>query len=73
MGLQPGGPGQPPAGGLRAASADAPGPASRAAESAGGDLRELARDLVAAKEDGRIKLYVTYQDARNAAATTPGS
>ena len=32
-----------------------------AAGSAGGDLRELARDLVAAKEDGRIKLYVTHR------------
>ena len=32
-----------------------------AAESAGGDLRELARDLVATKEDGRIKLYVTHR------------
>ncbi len=32
-----------------------------AAESAGGDLRDLARDLVAAKEDGRIKLYVTHR------------
>jgi (1->4)-alpha-D-glucan 1-alpha-D-glucosylmutase len=27
----------------------------------GQDLRELARSLVAAKEDGRIKLYVTYR------------
>ena len=32
-----------------------------AAETPGGDLRELARDLVAAKEDGRIKLFVTYR------------
>jgi (1->4)-alpha-D-glucan 1-alpha-D-glucosylmutase len=32
-----------------------------AIESAGGDLRELARDLVASKEDGRIKLYVTHR------------
>ena len=32
-----------------------------AAESAGGDLRDLARDLVATKEDGRIKLYVTHR------------
>ena len=32
-----------------------------AVESAGGDLRDLARDLVAAKEDGRIKLYVTHR------------
>ena len=32
-----------------------------AAESAGGDLRRLARDLVVAKEDGRIKLYVTHR------------
>ena len=32
----------------------------QASESAGGDLRELARELVAAKEDGRIKLYVTH-------------
>jgi (1->4)-alpha-D-glucan 1-alpha-D-glucosylmutase len=32
-----------------------------AAESAGGDLRPLARGLVAAKEDGRIKLYVTHR------------
>ena len=32
-----------------------------AAESAGGDLRDLARDLVASKEDGRIKLYVTHR------------
>ena len=31
----------------------------RAALDAGGDLCELARGLVAAKEDGRIKLYVT--------------
>ena len=30
-----------------------------AARPAGGDQRELARDLVATKEDGRIKLYVT--------------
>ena len=43
-----------------------------AAESAGGDLRDLARDLVAAKEDGRIKLYVT-NDRSHAGATTPGS
>ena len=28
--------------------------------SAGGDLRELARELVVSKEDGRIKLYVTH-------------
>jgi (1->4)-alpha-D-glucan 1-alpha-D-glucosylmutase len=32
-----------------------------AIESAGGDLRELARDLVATKEDGRIKLYATHR------------
>ena len=32
-----------------------------AIESAGGDLRELARELVASKEDGRIKLYVTHR------------
>ena len=32
-----------------------------AADSAGGDLRDLARDLVASKEDGRIKLYVTHR------------
>ena len=32
-----------------------------AAEAADGDLRELARDLVAVKEDGRIKLFVTYR------------
>jgi (1->4)-alpha-D-glucan 1-alpha-D-glucosylmutase len=32
-----------------------------AAESAGGGLRDLARDLVASKEDGRIKLYVTHR------------
>ena len=32
-----------------------------AAESAGGDLRDLARDLVATREDGRIKLYVTHR------------
>ncbi len=30
-----------------------------AVHAAGGDLRELARELVAAREDGRIKLYVT--------------
>jgi (1->4)-alpha-D-glucan 1-alpha-D-glucosylmutase len=28
---------------------------------AGGDLRELARDLLASKEDGRVKLYVTWR------------
>ncbi len=28
---------------------------------AGGDLRELARGLVAAKEDGRVKLFVTWR------------
>jgi (1->4)-alpha-D-glucan 1-alpha-D-glucosylmutase len=32
-----------------------------AAEAADGDLRELARDLVAVMEDGRIKLFVTYR------------
>ena len=32
-----------------------------AAEADGGNLRELARDLVAVKEDGRIKLFVTYR------------
>jgi (1->4)-alpha-D-glucan 1-alpha-D-glucosylmutase len=32
-----------------------------AIESAGGDLREPARDLIASKEDGRIKLYVTHR------------
>jgi (1->4)-alpha-D-glucan 1-alpha-D-glucosylmutase len=32
-----------------------------AAEATGGDLRELARDLVAVMEDGRIKLFVTYR------------
>ena len=32
-----------------------------AVETAGGDLRELARDLVATKEDGRIKLFITYR------------
>ena len=32
-----------------------------AAEAADGDLRELARDLVAVKEDGRIKLFVSYK------------
>jgi (1->4)-alpha-D-glucan 1-alpha-D-glucosylmutase len=31
------------------------------ATAAGGDLRELARSLVVAKEDGRVKLYVTYR------------
>jgi (1->4)-alpha-D-glucan 1-alpha-D-glucosylmutase len=31
------------------------------AAAAGPDRRELARELAAAKEDGRIKLYVTYQ------------
>ncbi|HJT77308.1 MAG TPA: malto-oligosyltrehalose synthase, partial [Gemmataceae bacterium] len=30
-------------------------------QAADGDRRELARGLVAAKEDGRVKLYVTYQ------------
>ena len=30
------------------------------ARMAGGDRRELARELVAAKEDGRVKLYVTH-------------
>jgi (1->4)-alpha-D-glucan 1-alpha-D-glucosylmutase len=30
----------------------------------GGDLRELAQDLVAAKADGRIKLYVTWRSLR---------
>ncbi len=29
--------------------------------SAGGGLRELARELIAAKEDGRVKLYVTHR------------
>jgi (1->4)-alpha-D-glucan 1-alpha-D-glucosylmutase len=32
-----------------------------AAGTAGGDLRALARDLVAAREDGRIKLYITHR------------
>ncbi len=32
-----------------------------AAEAAGLDLRKLARGLVAAKEDGRIKLFITYR------------
>ncbi len=32
-----------------------------AAETSGVDLRELARDLVAAEEDGRIKLFITYR------------
>ena len=32
-----------------------------AAETPGVDLRELARDLAAAKEDGRIKLFITYR------------
>ena len=32
-----------------------------AAAIAGEDLRELARGLVAAKEDGRIKLFITYR------------
>ena len=32
-----------------------------AADSVGGDIRELARDLVAFKEDGRIKLFVNYR------------
>ena len=32
-----------------------------AIDSAGGDLRELARELIASKEDGRIKLYVTHR------------
>jgi (1->4)-alpha-D-glucan 1-alpha-D-glucosylmutase len=32
-----------------------------AAAAAGEDLRELARGLVAAKEDGRIKLYLTWR------------
>ena len=35
-----------------------------------GDLRELARELVGAKEDGRIKLYVTHSPC-SAAARTP--
>ena len=32
-----------------------------AIDSAGGDLRELAREWIASKEDGRIKLYVTHR------------
>jgi (1->4)-alpha-D-glucan 1-alpha-D-glucosylmutase len=32
-----------------------------AIDAAGGDLRELAQGLVANKEDGRIKLYVTHR------------
>ena len=32
-----------------------------AVEAAGGNLRELARDLVASREDGRIKLFVSYR------------
>jgi (1->4)-alpha-D-glucan 1-alpha-D-glucosylmutase len=32
-----------------------------AVEAADGNLRELARDLVASREDGRIKLFVTYR------------
>jgi len=35
-----------------------------AALASGGDLREFARDLVATKEDGRIKLYVTERVLR---------
>src|SRR5262249_51534732 len=31
-----------------------------AVANAGGDLRELARSLVAAKGDGRVKLFVTW-------------
>ena len=38
----------------------------------GGDLRRLARELVAAKEDGRIKLYITHR-ALSCRAITPGS
>jgi (1->4)-alpha-D-glucan 1-alpha-D-glucosylmutase len=33
----------------------------KAASAGGQDLRQLARDLVRTKEDGRIKLYVHYQ------------
>ena len=32
-----------------------------AADPADGNLRELARELVAVKEDGRIKLFITYR------------
>jgi (1->4)-alpha-D-glucan 1-alpha-D-glucosylmutase len=31
---------------------------------ASGDLRELARELVAAKDDGRVKLFVTWRSLR---------
>ena len=37
------------------------GPTDEAPCRPGGDLRGLARELDDAKEDGRIKLYVTYQ------------
>src|SRR5205814_5489247 len=34
------------------------------ADIASGNLRRLARELVAAKEDGRVKLYVTHRALR---------
>ena len=74
LGLQPGGPRQPPAGRLRAPVAGCSQDLRSAAASAGGDLRAAGPATWSPpSEDGRIKLYVTHRSLDRAGATTPGS